>query len=546
LTEIHTQLIGATNLSKLSYAEGAAYNHRTWEHEDRCLPGTRVQLRQQIRDWYEDPRSPCIFWLNGMAGTGKSTISRTVACELADKGKLAASFFFSRGRGDISHAGMFFTTIATQLAKHLPELEPLISKAIDDHSDISKRILREQWQLLIYKPLENVRTQSKQIVVVIDALDECEGKDDMKLILQLLAQAKNLQTIRLRVFVTSRPETPILLGFQKMLGGTHQDFVLHDIPPPTINHDISVFFQQKLSVVKAEHGLSTPWPDEPTIQLLVERAAGLFIYAATTYRFIQDSVDPKAQLNVILSGEYTSAESLTGSLDDMYTKLLQYSVIGDRRPREHTALLKRFRQVVGSIVVIFDVMTTENLANLLCLPSGEVKTALDSLRSVLNIPKNESQPVRIFHPSFRDFLLDQQRCDDRFWVDEKERHIDLFRHCLELMSKRLQQDICDIRDPGVLITEISKDMIQSVITADLRYACRYWVYHFQQGNSVEEDNRILQFLRQHLLHWLEVLTLVGEVSEGVLMIASLEKILKVSSNLHFSKLLFLIGKGKIE
>jgi len=536
VAKIYAQLIGGTNLSKLPYAEGAAYNHYRWEHEDLCLPGTRVQLRQQITEWYEDPRGPCIFWLNGMAGTGKSTISRTVADELAGKGKLAASFFFSRGQGDISHARMFFTTIAVQLAGHLPELRPLISKAIDDHSDIHQRGLRDQWQLLIYDPLENAPAQSKQMVVVIDALDECENKKNIELILELLAKAKNLKTIQLRVFVTSRPETPISFGFRNMLGGTHQDFVLHDIPPPTINHDISVFFQQKLSVVKARHGLSTPWPDEPTIQLLVERAAGLFIYAATTYRFIQDSVDPKEQLPVILSGEYTSAESLTGNLDEMYTKLLQYAVIGDRRSCEHDALLERFRQVVGSIVIIFDVMTTENLANLLCLRVWEVKTALGSLRSVLNIPKDESQPVRIFHPSFRDFLLDQQRCSDRgFWIDEKERHIDLFQRCLELMSKRLQQDICGIREPGVLITEISKDMIQSVITADLRYACRYWVYHFQQGNSVEEDNRILQFLSQHLLHWLEVLTLVGELSEGVLVIASLEKILKVSSNLRFSK-----------
>jgi len=536
MTEIHAQLIGGTNLSKLPYAEGAAYNHRTWEHEDRCLPDTRVELRQEITEWYENPSSPCIFWLKGMAGTGKSTISRTVAYELAGKGKLAASFFFSRGRADISHADKFFTTIAAQLAENLPELRPLISKAIGDHSDIHKRTLREQWQLLIYGPLENAPTQSKQIVVVIDALDECEGKDDMKLILQLLAQAKNLQTIQLRVFVTSRPETPIVLGFRTILGETHQDSVLHDIPSATINHDISVFFQQKLSVVKAEHRLGTPWPDEPTIQLLVERAAGLFIYAATTYRFIQDSADPEEQLSVILSGEYTSTESLTGNLDEMYTNLLKYSVIGDRRPWEHEALLERFRQIVGSIVIMSDVMTTKGLANLLCLRSGEVKDALASLGSVLNIPEIESQPVRIFHPSFRDFLLDQRRCfDHRFWVDEKNRHIDLFRHCLELMSKRLQQDICSIREPGVLITEISNDMIQSVITADLQYACRYWVYHFQQGNSVEEDNRILQFLMQHLLHWLEVLTLVGEVSEGVLMITGLEKILKVNSNLRFSK-----------
>ncbi|KAF8447016.1 vegetative incompatibility protein HET-E-1 [Terfezia claveryi] len=533
VTEIHAQLARGTNPLKLPYAEGAAYNHRLWEHEDRCLPGTRVQLRQQIVEWYEDPSSPCIFWLNGMAGTGKSTISRTVARELADKKRLAASFFFSRGRGDISHAGKFFTTIAIQLAESLPGLKPLISKTIDNHFDIHQRTLREQWQLLIYDPLKNAPAQSIQFVVVIDALDECESEEDMKLILQLLAQAGNLAAIRLRVFVTSRPESPIMLAFRKMLRETHQDLVLHDIPPPTVNNDIFVFFQQKLSEVKSERELSTPWPGESTIQLLVERAAGLFIYAATTYRFIQDDLyTPEEQLSVILSGGDTSAQSPTMHLDDMYTNLLQHSVIGSRNPREHEALLERFRQIVGSIVIISDVMTTKDLANLLCLPSAKVKTVLAPLRSVLNVPEIESQPVRIFHPSFRDFLLDRQRCfDHRFWVDAKETNINLFRCCLEVMSKCLQQDICGIREPGVLITEISKDIIQSAVTADIRYACRYWVYHFHQGNAIGEDNRkILRFLRQHLLHWLEVLSLVGEVSEGVLMIADLEKVLKEKSN----------------
>jgi adenylylsulfate kinase-like enzyme len=64
-------------LSKLSYAADAAFNSRSREHEPQCLADTRVDLLRQLMAWGNNPRDKCIFWLNGMAGTGKSTIART-------------------------------------------------------------------------------------------------------------------------------------------------------------------------------------------------------------------------------------------------------------------------------------------------------------------------------------------------------------------------------------------------------------------------------------------------------------------------------------
>jgi len=523
-------------LSKLPDAEGAAYNHRLWEHEDRCLPDTRVELRRTIMDWFEDPNGECIFWLNGMAGTGKSTISRTVAGDLAEKKRLAASFFFSRGRGDISHAGQFFTTIAAQLTRSLPVLRPLIARAIEAHFDILKQGLTEQWKHLILDPLKKAPAESIQLVVVIDALDECDSKDDIQLILKLLAQAKCLKTIRLRVLVTSRPETPILLGFRNLPGEAYQDFVLHDIPPPTVNQDISIFFRTKLSSVKSEIELSTTlWPDEPTIQRLVEKAAGLFIYAATIYRFIrEDNYAPEDQLSVILEEDHDTSsqspakpQSPTKHLDDMYTKLLQHSVVGNQIVHMDDYLAVQFRKIVGSIIVMFDVMAVKEIAKLLHLRT--ISATLASLRSVLNIPQNEGQPVRVFHPSFRDFLLDPQRClDSRFSIDSKETHITLFRNSIALLAE-LRQDLCNLREPGVSVSDIPEHIIQQYIPAHIHYACRYWFHHFQLGNPIQEDmDRVLQFLEQDFLHWLEALSLSREVSNGVLMVKGLEVALEVS------------------
>lgn len=51
-----------------------------------------------------------------MAGTGKSTIAQTIARTLTKQKRLAANFIFSRGRGDLSDTGKFFSIVAIQLA----------------------------------------------------------------------------------------------------------------------------------------------------------------------------------------------------------------------------------------------------------------------------------------------------------------------------------------------------------------------------------------------------------------------------------------------
>jgi len=72
--------------------------------------------------WSNNPSDACIFWLSGMAGTGKSTVSRMVARRWDDEKRLGASFFFSRGRGDLANASKFFATLACQLAHTQPSL----------------------------------------------------------------------------------------------------------------------------------------------------------------------------------------------------------------------------------------------------------------------------------------------------------------------------------------------------------------------------------------------------------------------------------------
>jgi hypothetical protein len=132
---------------------------------------------------------------------------------------------------------------------------------------------------------------------VIDALDECTGEEDARLILQLLVEAKSLITVRFRVFITSRPETPTRLGFRDLRDAEHQDFVFHEVSRPIIEKDISVFLHHELAIIRKKRQCSEGWPGESKIELLCQRAKGLLIYASAACGSIRDQVTTPRKSN---------------------------------------------------------------------------------------------------------------------------------------------------------------------------------------------------------------------------------------------------------
>jgi hypothetical protein len=287
---IKQALTSESGLNCLPFATDAPFNSFDRQDEPTCLPNTRVDLLQEIYNWANRQDEQCIFWLNGLAGTGKSTIARTVARTYFEEDRLGASFFFSRGGGDVSHAGKFFTSIAVQLANNVPSLRQYIYDTITKHKDIANQSLRDQWCQLILRPLSRLGSSSSpsSYVLIVDAVDECDKKEHIRIILQLLAEARTLKTVRLRVFLTSRPEIPIRHHFHQISDAEHQDFVLHNISPSIINRDISIFLQYSLNFIANERSLGAGWPSEQIVKCLVHNANGLFIWAATACRFIRE------------------------------------------------------------------------------------------------------------------------------------------------------------------------------------------------------------------------------------------------------------------
>ncbi|GLA56262.1 hypothetical protein AnigIFM63604_006486 [Aspergillus niger] len=128
----------AVEMLNLPFAKGAFFGSFEDQHEDECLAGTRTELLQQVQDWGRSSDRH-IFWLNGMAGTGKSTIARTVARNFEEDGILGASFFFKRGEGDRGSAAKLFSTLSKQLAVHIPQMVPGVREALENDPAIPKK-----------------------------------------------------------------------------------------------------------------------------------------------------------------------------------------------------------------------------------------------------------------------------------------------------------------------------------------------------------------------------------------------------------------------
>ncbi|KAF5602237.1 hypothetical protein FPCIR_2022 [Fusarium pseudocircinatum] len=365
---------------RLPDVEGARFDSYAEEHNSTCLANTRVDLLEELSDWIEDSASKPILWLNGMAGTGKSTIARTIAKSRAETGDLGASFFFKRGEADRESLAKFVPSLARQLAKAVPRYAKIVKETLDSDPDIVSKAVSKQFAQLIEGPLKELLKAplaKAPLTFVIDALDECEKEDEIKSLIEIISGAISIRQY-LRVLITSRPELPIRLGFGKA-NGTYLPLVLHDMPVATIKHDIRAFLINEFERIRVDFNSTVPielslprnWPGYDDINRLTEMAVPLFIFAATVCRFVSSwkvgSPPEQLQKYLKLSNNNTSGTHL----EKTYGPVLRSIVTGvseeDRRQiNEQTC------HIVGSIIILANPLSTMAMSKLLDLPVGVV------------------------------------------------------------------------------------------------------------------------------------------------------------------------------
>jgi hypothetical protein len=487
-------------------------NEAFYDSKDRstgtnpCLPRTQISGCQTIRNWITYNSSSPLFWLCGFAGSGKSTIAYTIAQEWSHSG---ASFFFSRARLSLRESRLVFQTIAFQLRIDHPILRSPIFRALEDPTILTANN-ETQLRKLILDPISQTQADlPERLVIIIDALDECDDDIITDIVELLVATLETYDTsvrIRLRFLVTSRPEQHLLEFFTKL---HTPSFDLSAVDPAERENDIHIFLGDRLRNISTSAPDWQEKPKEEDIRLLAQISGGVFVAARIAVDFVAFGESPSSQLQKLHRLPHISG------LDIVYQLVL------DTALQEESAS-DILQPIIGTVILSFTPLSRQALSNLLHMEIDRLNHLLDALRAVIHV--REGDEVYPIHASLRDFLTYRDRCTDpRIFIHPAQHHSIISRACFDRMESILQRP--DLRS-------ICRDG-KTLLPDDLTYVSRYWARHLAESNLDQLlVDRLHDFASDHLLYWIESLSLIDDLDLGISGLGIVIKVLVVGYRLH--------------
>lgn len=374
-------------------------------------------------------------WLRGQAGTGKTTIAHTIAERCESEHRLAFSLFFSRRNVDRSDITKIFPTFAYQLAKFLPSIQKSIEHVLRTDPDIFNQSIKYQFTKLIIDPVLSLADPIPSMIVVIDGLDEYTGQVPLNDLICLLVEHLP-DHFPFQFLLTSRPEPYIVEIFNSpSLDNKTYRLSLQDFES---RREVCRMLWSELSKIRDKRNLPASWPSKADLENLAEKTDGLYIYATTLIRFIDDEYDsPQEKLQ--------DALVVHRGVDPLYDQVLRIA-------RKY----RGFELVMGAIAFLRIPLSISGLGQLLCLDTSCIRLALRGCSSILLIPDDDEGYPRPYHASLQDFITDPNRAPNLF--DPVRCNEIVMRYCMELIRRDFESETYGGKA--------------------LEYACSYWCSHF--------------------------------------------------------------------
>ncbi|KAG9122958.1 hypothetical protein FRC07_000426 [Ceratobasidium sp. 392] len=495
-------------LGKLLNAPTAMYRSTASDSLRRvgCTPNTRVDVIEQLLSWACDSASEKVYWLNGMAGTGKTTIAYTLCDQLQRTQQLGASFFCTRQLPECRDVNKIVPSIAFQLSLFSLPFRHALSEVLEQNKSIHDQPLRDQFEQLVVAPLEKVaHTFAADVIVVVDALDECEDKDGVDRMLgALLSLAPDLAV---RFFVTSRPEPKILDQMRSRQNGSRRsELRLHELDRTVVQQDITTYLGDKLRRARVS---------DAHIEEIAKRSGVLFIYAATVVRYIEyDNFFWSSQRLRTVLGTTSEPNGSDKDIDKLYATILSAAF---DEPALEVSERAKMRDLLSHVVCAQEPLSVDAIAGLLGLDDATVvQAALRPLLSVLNV-SSATGLVTTLHESFPNYMLNPQRSEN-LYCDARQHHARMARICFDLIKiPNPPFNICKLESSYRFDNEVPDidERVNMAISKGLTYACRYWGAHLELGETTGDlVGSVYELLSVRLLLWMEVMNLKKLMGEG--------------------------------
>jgi hypothetical protein len=473
-----------------------------------CMDGTREDILADIDNWCGDlETSNNILWLSGFPGVGKSAIARKLVTKLKSSHRLGSSFFFQRELATVQTPVSLWRTIAFDLARQYPSARSVITtKLMDDEVDLPTASAGELFRNFVEEPLRCSTDipPGRLPVIVIDALDECGGFDGSRskyrtILLQVMKVWTSLPS-KFKLIVTSRPEDDIFRTFSPV------SYPIELTSGPKVSasasRDIFLFLTYEFARIahKYPHSLTLTWPGAEAIEKCTKRSAGLFIYADTLIKFVEDG-QPMEQL------QRTLQETVDyGNLTYLYRQILAVSF-----NHPSTTVSETFKTVTGVIILAGTPLRRQDLIDLLDVEPIALDYICRGLRSVIDA----GDLLRFSHQSFVDFLMNSDGCAPSFLFNKAGQSRALLLACLRVMTKGLRFNICNLETSHIIHDDIPdlELRVQEAIPVHLQYACRFWTDHIQTSDfEVRIAQEVKNFMTNCFLNWLEVMSLLQKAN----------------------------------
>ncbi|KAG8788203.1 hypothetical protein FRC12_014833 [Ceratobasidium sp. 428] len=480
-------------LSHLPQSTSAQYDSSDSYSTGRngCTPNTCVGVLQQLQTWASYNPHQKLYWLNGSPGTGKTTIAYSFCEELKDAGKLAASFFCARWSPECRDANTILPSISYQLAVFSRPFQCAISNTFDQGVDLQVLSIQDQFERLIATPLKTVgHTFSTGVVVVIDALDECENAEHIDQIIDvLLAVASNLPV---KFLVTSRVHPNITYRMRSKPGGdAFFEWSLSALNPLMVRADIKTFLEAEL------HSMRPSAEDLEHLTNLsatsVHRASVLVRYVLRGYQF--GSAERARRMRQLLNAYIVPSDTNDEGMDSVYDAMLEAALEANTFGGPERAETER---LIHTVICAHEPLSVEALAGLLSL--GRIRLEcflLEASKLVLQVSE-VGRLVTTRHKSFSGYLVDQRR-SDKYYCDSERYNISLAQTCFDL----IRAPVSELPDQELNIgpqrdkSTSQANLILNVASPHCLYACRYWSVHAQLVDR-SEPTAAFEKLRQVL------------------------------------------------